>query len=169
MKIILIVLMALLTLNAGANEISGKVFGKNCEPMAGANVVLSQGGKVLDCTITDFDGLYVFKPLEAGYYDVMAICSGYDSIVITSVAVVPETETSQDFIMRKATGAPKSVKMKYTVPIMDGKGNILTKNELKTMPVSGYEEWGFVRNCHPTKYPGSLNLGGAREPHASGY
>jgi Carboxypeptidase regulatory-like domain len=170
MKTIFTLLLTIIVLQAGAQEITGIVWNKNYETICGAHLAVYQGGKLICNTFSDPDGNYAIKPLEPGYYDLVATFAAHDSIVITGIVVMPGKETSQDFILLTATGTPKSVKMKYTPPIRDGRGQLMTKAEIQVLPTSSICDLATTSGCGGVRDGNrnqGINLAGARTEGAA--
>src|SRR6201996_9745456 len=121
--------------SALAQEISGRVLDDQKQPLPSAAVQVYQGGILKGGNITDYDGNYTIKPLDPGYYDVLVLYTGYDSIRITNVVVVPGDRTTQNFTMAKPQGhaLPQVVIKAYKKPLVDvdkPDNHILTKEEI---------------------------------------
>src|ERR1700749_1116981 len=101
MKTIATLLLTLATLHAVAQEISGRVLDPVKEPLPSAIVQVYQGGILKGGCITDYDGNYTIKPLGAGYYNVLASYTGYDSVMVTGVIVADSSRTTQNFVFSK--------------------------------------------------------------------
>lgn len=81
----LLVLMPLLGFTQG--EIQGKVFDKELnQPIPGAQVYVEVGGAKIG-TITDMDGKYKIKPLNAGMYNLNIKLMGMNPVVMSNVVV----------------------------------------------------------------------------------
>ena len=50
--------------------IKGQILNNDHEPVVGAVIKILQGGSLIGGTSTDTEGLYTYKPLNAGNYDV---------------------------------------------------------------------------------------------------
>ncbi|MES2702448.1 MAG: carboxypeptidase-like regulatory domain-containing protein [Bacteroidota bacterium] len=87
MKWILTIALLLCGLQAGAQEVAGKVLDDKKEPFISVPVMVYQGGVLKGGTITDYDGNYSVKPLEPGTYDVYVAHSGLDTSVTKGVPV----------------------------------------------------------------------------------
>ncbi len=79
--------------------ITGTVLDDKKEPLLNATVQVFQGGILKGGNVTDFDGVFVIKPLDPGYYDVLVTYVGYDSVKVIKVPVMAGTQTRQNFRM----------------------------------------------------------------------
>jgi hypothetical protein len=50
--------------------LKGQILNTDHEPVFGATIKILQGGSLIGGTSTDVDGMYTYKPLNAGSYDV---------------------------------------------------------------------------------------------------
>src|ERR1700761_6040291 len=90
--------------SALAQEISGRVLDDQKQPLPSAAVQVYQGGILKGGNITDYDGNYTIKPLDPGYYNVLVLYTGYDSVLVTGVVVSAGDRTTQNFTMAKPKG-----------------------------------------------------------------
>lgn len=84
--LLLLSFIAVATYAGGPGEIKGKVFDPTGLPLIGANVWVQIGERKVG-TITDIDGKFTLKPLDAGYYNVTLSYVGFNSKIITKVKV----------------------------------------------------------------------------------
>jgi len=161
------VIFSCLTGSAIAQEIAGNVRDEKKEPLINATVQVYQGGILKGGVITDFDGNYVVKPLDPGYYDVLVLYAGYDSMMITKVVVAPGNRTTQNFDMKKHTvGLTEFVVRSYKKPLVDidkPASQILTKEEIAVIPTTQVSDLAATSaNVYQAQRGGGLNIGGAR-------
>jgi len=92
--ILMILLTGVLQINAQNNfgELHGKVFDENGDPMIGANVYVEAGDRQIGA-MTDENGKYKIKPLQAGIYTLNISFIGYQKIIIPGVNVKPDQIT----------------------------------------------------------------------------
>lgn len=90
-------------------EIRGQVVDDKKEPLLSATIQVFQNGKLMGGNVSDFDGMYIVKPLEPGYYDVVCSFTTYDSITMTRVIVQPGSATTQNFTMARRAGYEERV------------------------------------------------------------
>ena len=104
MKLVLIavIVMVIQGLRAqnGYGEIRGLIKDEEHNPVIGAVVKIIQGGYLLGGTTTDIDGKYVYKPLNAGQYDVIISSMGYSTMKKLKVEVKPSEASYVDFKMK---------------------------------------------------------------------
>ena len=125
--------------SAIAQEIAGKVVDEKKEPMISAVVQVYTGGILKGGTVTDYDGNYVIKPLEPGFYDVLCIYAGYDSMETSKVLVSPDQRTTINFAMSRHTSQIKEFVVKeYKKPLVsDQQGShSLDRTEIATIPTN---------------------------------
>jgi len=118
MRAILTLLSALISFPSLAQEIAGRVIDEKKESKASAVIQVYTGGILKGGTVTDYDGNYNIKPLEPGYYDVLVIYSGYDSMFTNKVLVSPDNRTSVNFALSKINGLPKITIKEYKKLLM---------------------------------------------------
>jgi len=139
MKHAIFFLLILLTEPLIAQEIAGKLLDEKREPMIAAQVVIYQNGVLKGGALTDDDGDYSIRPLDAGKYGVLAVHQGYDSVMITNVVVSAGNRTTQNFIMLKPKGncnAEMIIKA-YKKPLVDHDkpaAHVLRTEEILRLP-----------------------------------
>jgi hypothetical protein len=153
--------------SAFAQEIAGRILDDKKEPLPSAVVQVYQGGILKGGNISDYDGNYSIKPLEAGYYTVIAIYNGYDSIVINDVIVSPGQRTTQNFNMaRHVSGLPTVTVRAYKKPLVDQDkpgSHILTKEEIKEAPTTEITDLvTLAPGSYQQKRGQDVNMGGGR-------
>ena len=113
MKPIITLLLVLLALNAGAQEIFGKIVNENGDPVIIGAVLVKQNGVLKDGACSDYDGFYLVKSLAPGYYDVTVFYGCYDTITMTKVLVGSTGRTTANFNLTQSPGTPKHVEQPY--------------------------------------------------------
>ena len=76
--------------------IKGQILNNDHEPVIGATIKILQGGSLVGGTSTDVDGLYTYKPLNAGSYDVLILSAETQTKKVTNVMVSSEKTTYLD-------------------------------------------------------------------------
>ncbi len=139
MRTIIIILSALISFQSMAQEIAGMVIDEKREPMISAVIQVYTGGILKGGTVTDYDGNYVIKPLDPGYYDVLAIFNGYDSSFTNKVLVSPNQRTFVSFNLSKINGQPKIITKEYRKPlvVVDGPHSPIPNDEIRQLPGCG--------------------------------
>ncbi len=150
-----------------AQGIAGKVIDEKKEPMINATVQVYQGGILKGGIVTDFDGFYVVKPLDPGYYDVLVLYAGYDSIMIKGVVVTGGNNTTQNFTMSRVTkGLGEVIVRSYKKPLVnqdDPGSHVVTSEEIKVLPTSQVADIvGLAPAIYQKQRGGDANIGGAR-------
>lgn len=102
MKPIFGLLLILITVRSAAQEIAGTVLDQRKEPLISAAVQVFQGGLLKGAVVTDYDGNYVVKPLDPGYYDLQILYPGFDSFIVKGVIVTPGNRTTVNANLRRA-------------------------------------------------------------------
>lgn len=76
--------------------LKGQILNNDHEPVIGATIKILQGGSLIGGTSTDADGMYTYKPLNAGSYDVLIQSAETQTKKITNVKVSGERTTYLD-------------------------------------------------------------------------
>ena len=152
-----------------AQEIAGKILDTKKEPLINATVQVYQGGILKGGNVSDYDGNFLVKPLDPGYYDVLVSFTGYDSVMITKVVVQAGGRTTQNFELTihsvtlggKEGFVIRDFKKKL---INENAGtHIMTSDEIKVVPTM---ELTDVAALSPSMYQSQrgkgMNIGGAR-------
>ncbi len=75
------------------------------EPLPFVNVILKKDGKMINVSITDFDGVYTIKPIPSGKYTIEVSALGYHRFVREGVLVKPTGFTICDVSLGVDTSA----------------------------------------------------------------
>ncbi len=153
-----------------AQGISGRVLDDKKEPMINAVVqVFSSGNILVGGNVTDYDGNYLVKPLDPGYYKVLVVYQGYDSVMITGVQVIPGTVTSgQNFTMKKPSGKElKGVTVveyrKKLVNIDNPGARVMDATDIAKVPTNSVADLVSVGSgAYQSRRGSDVNMGGAR-------
>ena len=154
--------------SAFAQEISGRVLDDKKEPLINAVVQVYQGGILKGGNVTDYDGNYTVKPLDPGYYDVLALYAGYDSIMITGVVVASGQRTTQNFPMIRKTVTVKGefVVKAYKKPLVDQDkptSKVITSEEISRIPTNQVTDLvGTTAGVYQPQRGKDVNMSGAR-------
>jgi len=152
---------------AMAQEIAGRVLDEKKEPMLNAVVQVYTGGILKGGTVTDFDGNYTIKPLDPGFYDVLVMYQGYDSIITTKVVVTPGQRTTMNFNMTLHTKSLGPVEIReYRKPLVD-KDKVgtttLTNKEIATIPTNQITDVvSTTVGVYQSQRGADVSIGGAR-------
>ncbi|RLD46806.1 MAG: hypothetical protein DRI86_02130 [Bacteroidetes bacterium] len=125
---------------AQSGAIQGKITDSETKlPIPFANVIVEQGGKVVNGGSTDFDGNYKVKPLAPGKYDVKVTYVGYAKLMIKGVVVNSDkTRFLNIKLESSATQLEAFVVKEYKVPLIDkdqtSTGGTMTAEEIAKMP-----------------------------------
>jgi hypothetical protein len=106
------------TAQSSSGTIKGQILNEDHEPVIGATIRILQGGSLIGGTSTDVEGLYTYKPLSAGSYDVLIQSAETQTKRITNVKVSGERTTYLD-----ASVAPNTFDIidivEYRKPMID--------------------------------------------------
>lgn len=147
-------------------EIGGKVFDDKKEPLISATVQIFQGGILKGGNVTDFDGFYLVKPLDPGYYDVLVTYAGYDSMMVTRVVVQPGSRTTENFTMQRASkGLTEFVIKSYKKALVSENAGktVLTAEDIKVLPTTEVSDMvGLAPALYQSQRGRGVSMGGAR-------
>lgn len=98
--------------------LKGQVLNDESVPVFGATVRILQGGALVGGTDTDEDGMYTYKPLNAGSYDVLISSVETRTKKVTDVRVSSEKTTYLDVAVASNTLEGVDV-IVYVKPVID--------------------------------------------------
>jgi len=98
--------------------LKGQILNTDHEPVFGATIKILQGGSLIGGTSTDVDGMYTYKPLDAGSYDVLVSSAETQSKKVTDVRVSAERTTYLDLSVSTNTLIEVEV-IAYRKPLVD--------------------------------------------------
>jgi hypothetical protein len=98
--------------------LKGQILNTEHEPVFGATIKILQGGSLIGGTSTDVDGMYTYKPLDAGSYDVLVSSAETQSKKVTDVRVSAERTTYLDLSVFTNTLIEVEV-IAYRKPLVD--------------------------------------------------
>lgn len=119
---ILLILMAISMvqfLKSQSGEIRGLIKDDNYEPVIGALVKITQGGYLVGGTTTDPDGKYVYKPLNAGEYELIVTSPLHTTVRKTKIPVDPNEATYVDIKMTVNTLSVVVIETEFEKPMVD--------------------------------------------------
>jgi hypothetical protein len=166
MRTVFAIIIVLFTIQASAQEITGRVLDEKKEPLISAVVQVYQAGVLKDGNIADIDGNYSIKPLDSGYYDVLFTYLGYDSLFFKGVLVLPGQRTTLDAKLTSSNRVLKNVTHGgYRIPLVkDLPGLRISGRTIdeKSQPVSGtmvqvYQDT-ILKNSGKTEIDGSFTI-----------
>lgn len=109
--------------------LKGQILNSDHEPVIGATIKVLQGGSLIGGTSTDADGMYTYKPLNAGSYDVLIQSAETQTKKVTNVKVSGERTTYLD-----ETVAPNTFDV---INIVEYKKPLIDKNFMDIKEISG--------------------------------
>ena len=98
--------------------LKGQILNDTHEPVIGAIIKIIQGGSLVGGTNTDVDGMYTYKPLNAGSYDVLVSSSETQTKKVTDVRISGERTTYLDVAVSTNT-LIEVVVVSYKKPLID--------------------------------------------------
>jgi hypothetical protein len=106
-------------LKGQSGEIRGLIKDDNYEPVIGAVIKITQGGYLVGGTTTDVNGKYVYKPLNAGQYDLIVTSTMHSTHRITDISVKPNEATYVDVKMKVNSLTTVEIVAPYEEPLVD--------------------------------------------------
>lgn len=119
--ILILVLISLVqfTKAQGYGEIRGLIKDDELNPVIGAVVKITQGGYLIGGTTTDVNGKYVYKPLNAGEYEMIVTSQLHTTVRKTKIPVDPNEATYVDIKMAVNTLSMVVIETEYEKPMVD--------------------------------------------------
>ncbi|MFZ1688951.1 MAG: TonB-dependent receptor [Flavobacteriales bacterium] len=123
----------------GAGSLKGTLTdGKSGEPLPFVNVLVENKGTQVAGGATDFDGVYLIKPIEPGTYDVTFSYVGYQPVKQTGVVINGNKMTFLDIKMESGLELKEFKVVKYQVPLIEkdggSSGGTVTRDQISKMP-----------------------------------
>ena len=116
---------------SGFGQISGRVFDDKKEPLPSAVVQVSQNGVVKGGAATDFDGNYIIKPVEAGYYNLVITYHRLYSFIITGILVHPQEMTNINATLKSSnSGKMVTVQNYKLMGLVNTDAKIITSTKI---------------------------------------
>ncbi len=115
---------------AQAQQISGKIYDENNQPLPYANVLLlaAADSTLIKGTATDTTGAYVIEQIKAGDYLLSAQMVGYKNYYSEAFALNNTPQNFPDIRLREATTQLGEVTVRSTKPMIEVTPNALTVN-----------------------------------------
>ncbi len=168
LRILLLFVFTGLSGSVFAQEISGRVLDEKKEPLPSAVVQVYQGGILKGGNVTDYDGNYTIKPLDPGFYNVLVLYTGYDSVLETGVVVTPGARTTRNYNMTRHNAKELKtitvIAYKKQLVDQDNPGShILMKEEINNIPTKDVTDLvALSPGLYQQKRGANVNVGGAR-------
>lgn len=99
--------------------IKGQVLNMDNEPVIGATIRITQGGVLIGGTSTDVDGKYVYKPLNAGNYEILVQSQETQSKRVSGIEVNPDKTSYVDVKVPANTLGIVVIEDTYVKPVVD--------------------------------------------------
>jgi len=121
LKLLMIPVLMLLVngLEAQQGEIRGLIKDDELEPVIGAVVKITQGGYLIGGTTTDLNGKYVYKPLNAGEYEIIVTSPMHSAYHMSKIPVKPNEATYVDVKMTVNTLTTVVIEGTFEEPMVD--------------------------------------------------
>ncbi len=100
-------------------EIRGLIKDDELKPVIGAVVKITQGGYLIGGTTTDGEGKYVYKPLNAGEYEILVTSMEHTTVRKTKIPVDPNEATYVDIKMTANTLGVVVIETEFEKPLVD--------------------------------------------------
>ena len=141
-KTLLLLVLSFATIGAFAQggTLKGKVNEKDGgAPVPFANISIMSGSSVVTGGMTDFDGNYTIKPINAGSYTIKVSYVGYATFQMNNVRISNGKITFQDFKLSSSAEVLETVEIvEYSVPLISKdqteSGGTVTSEEIARMP-----------------------------------
>lgn len=163
---LLCLVLMLTEYTVSAQEIAGRVIDEKKEPLPSAVIQVYQGNVLKGGSVTDYDGYYSVKPLQPGTYNVLALFSGYDSVVAVNVVVKAGEIKTLDFSMKlHIIGLNAVTVMAYKMPIIENGATVrkMSRECIKSIPTTEVADlMGLAPGASPRRRGLKINFGGAR-------
>ena len=168
MKHTITLLLVLMAMASTAQEIRGRIIDETKQGIINASVMVFQNNLMKGGNVTDYDGNYVIKPLEAGLYDLLVTYIGYDSLWVKNVPVSHDASTTINKEMKKPVVGrllKECVVTAYKLPIIsDNPGKTMfTDGDIAKLPTTTVNDIASqASNTYQVGRGGGLNLGNGR-------
>ena len=100
-------------------EIRGLITDEEFNPVVAAVVKVTQGGFLIGGTTTDLNGKYVYKPLNAGVYEITVMDMEHSTSRLSKINVDPNEATYVDVKMQINSIGDVIIEAEYVKPIVD--------------------------------------------------
>lgn len=104
---------------AQTGAIKGQILSNTQEPVYGATIKITQGGVLIGGTSTDEQGMYTYKPLTAGIYEIIVQSVETQTKRISKIEINPDKTSYVDVKVSKNEFPDVIVEAEYEKPIVD--------------------------------------------------
>lgn len=127
---------------SGTGELRGSITDADTdEPLPFANLLLTQDGKRVTGSTTDFDGNFIIKPLKPGTYTLRASYVGYQTLEMNGVLINREKITFQDLKLEPGTVLHEVEVVQYSRPMIDkdggASGGTVSRDDMRGVNMRG--------------------------------
>lgn len=137
-------------------EIRGLIKDDNYEPVIGALIKITAGGYLVGGTTTGPDGKYVYKPLEAGEYDIVVTSALHSTARVSRIPVKPNEATYADVKMVVNTLTMVVIETTFEAPLVDATMIDITSINAEEWNQSAIRTEGVV-NVINSSYSGAVS------------
>lgn len=147
MRIFTLLLAAMITLSASAQQISGFARDSDGKPIVGATVSLLKdtGRAVIKLSVSRESGVYTFDDIQPGKYRVSASHVGFTPAVSTVFELSNGKATAPELKLAKASGQMSNVTVTATKPIVEVKADKTILNVEGTINSVGSDALELLR------------------------
>lgn len=141
---ILFISMLLLMNNAAytqskTGKLQGRIIDKlTNEELPAVNVILKNGiGEIVTRTSSGFEGCYIIDSIPEGIYQVQTSLTGYSTITMENVRIIPGTTTPLDFKLLQNSTELEEIVILYERPLIDKtkSSSVVMAEEIVSMAV----------------------------------
>jgi len=169
-----LLLTATMSLAGGTGEIKGTVKNAEGELIFTANVKIFSNGTFIGGAQTDINGIYTYKPLNPGAYDVEISYINMNTYKIENVKVTADQAAYADAKLEVAAGTVVIITAEWNPPIIDRRFTTMDNiksEQIEHMPDNG-SIIGIITNVSSSVIPTSdgkgIQVRGSRRD-ATGY
>jgi ABC-type molybdate transport system ATPase subunit len=147
MRILFLLLLASITMGAGAQQVSGTARDAEGNAVNGATISLMKdtGTTVLKLAVTKEDGLYSFKEITPGSYRVAISHVAYQPMQSLPFTVTDADVTVPEIKLNKASGDMKNVVVTARKPMVEVKADKMIVNVEGTINAVGNDALELLR------------------------
>jgi len=115
----ILMLLTGLTTRAQTGTIKGQILNNDNEPVIGATIKITSGGVLIGGAMTDLDGKYTYKPINAGLYEIIVQSPEIQTKRMNKVEINPDKTTYVDMKVSVYELDGVIVEAEYEKPLVD--------------------------------------------------
>ncbi|NCX95146.1 MAG: hypothetical protein EBX41_01830 [Chitinophagia bacterium] len=162
-------IVSLAAFAARSQQLKGTILDEKKQPIINASVKVSSGGMLKAGVVTDYDGVFDVKPLEAGNYTVEISYVGYTTIKMEGVLVSATGITPLDLEMKRENdGSGKVLKeatIKWKKPLVNkySTSTLMTTEDIKKVGTTSTADLvSLTPGSYQQKRNGTISADGGR-------